>query len=151
MSPAQIGWTWIVELLSYIVDFLISDKEPERSSQKAPVTYIILYLYQKTPRYILTDERGINQNQNLIAKYKVDDVVLNNIWRMRKGHTHTPYHLWSSVCTRQPIRSTASRLQSRVIFWKLDRLTNVWLVTPKGCSSFIILSHCRIRLDEKND
>lgn len=151
MSPAQIGWTWIVELLSYIVDFLISDKEPERSSQKAPVTYIILYLYQKMPRYILTDERGINQNQKFNCKIQSGGCCIEQHNEYENGYKHIRYHLWTSVCTRQPIRSTASRLQSRVISWKLDRLTNVWLVTPKGCSSFIILSHCRIRLDEKND
>nr|DAN34877.1 MAG TPA: hypothetical protein [Caudoviricetes sp.] len=62
MSSVTSLITLLIELLSYIVDFLISDKEPERSSQKAPVTYIILDLYQMKPLYILTNERGINQN-----------------------------------------------------------------------------------------
>lgn len=57
MSSVTSLITLLIESLSYIVDFLISDKEPERSSQKAPVIYNSL-LISKEPLYILTDERG---------------------------------------------------------------------------------------------
>lgn len=93
MSSVTILITLLIESLSYIVDFLISDKEPERSSQKAPVTYIILYLYQKTPRYILTDERGINQNQKINCKIQSGGCCIEQHNEYENGYRHIRYHL----------------------------------------------------------